>query len=372
MSVDVLIIGAGIIGSALAESCALRGLSVMVLEQDIPAAGATSAGMGHLVVLDDNPAELALSRDGLQRWRARLPNLPDGVEYHACGTLWIARNAAEMDEAERKLVNYADQRIHSELIGAEKLRQLEPQLASGLAGALLVPGEAVIYPPAACAWLLNNAQTAGATFCRKARVVHISDDGDVQLADGSRLRANRIVVAAGCQSVQLIPGLPLVPRKGQLVITERYPNYIHHQLVELGYVQSAHKMHGDSVAFNVQPRKTGQLLIGSSRQFDDTSPEINWELLSSMLNRAFAYLPGLKELQGLRSWCGFRPATPDKLPLLGKAAGCERIWLATGHEGLGMTTALSSAALLTALMLDEPAEIDPTPYDPARFAEVTV
>ncbi|HXA46376.1 MAG TPA: FAD-binding oxidoreductase, partial [Burkholderiaceae bacterium] len=124
----------------------------------------------------------------------------------------------------------------------------------------------------------------------------------------------------------------------------------------------------DSVAFNVQPRATGQILIGSSRQYDDTSSEIDWPLLSKMLERTFFFLPGLEKLQGIRSWCGFRPATPDKLPLLGKAPGCERIWLATGHEGLGITTALASAELLCAMMVDEAPMLDPAPYHPGRFA----
>jgi glycine/D-amino acid oxidase-like deaminating enzyme len=109
-------------------------------------------------------------------------------------------------------------------------------------------------------------------------------------------------------------------------------------------------------------------LIGSSRQYDDTSSEIDWPLLSKMLARAFEFLPGLGQLQAIRSWCGFRPATPDKLPLLGKAPDCERIWLATGHEGLGITTALASAEMLAAMMVEEPPALDPAPYDPGRFA----
>ncbi len=370
-SSDVLIIGAGIVGSALAESCARRGLRVTILEKDIPAGGATAAGMGHLVVLDGNPAELALSKDGVQRWQARRHSLPGAAEYRACGTLWIARTDEEMSEAERKRAQYAEHGLPCEVLGAAALRRLEPNLAPGLAGALLVPDEAVIYPPAACIGLLKNAQASGATLCRNAHAVAVEGDGHlgrVLLADGSMLLAERIVIAAGCQSIALMPNLPLVPRKGQLVITERYPDFINHQLVELGYLHSAHGASGDSVAFNVQPRATGQILIGSSRQYSDTSSEIDWPLLSNMLTRAFDYLPGLEQLQAIRCWCGFRPATPDKLPLLGKAPGCERIWLATGHEGLGITTALASAELLTAMMLGEAPTLDPAPYDPNRFA----
>lgn len=368
MTADVLIIGAGIVGSALAESCARRGLRVTILEKDIPAGGATAAGMGHLVVLDGSPAELALSSDGLRRWRARCSGLPGAAEYAACGTLWVARSDEEMIEAERKRATYAEHGVASDMLGSEAVHRLEPNLSPALSGALRVPDDAVIYPPAACRWMLKNASALGATLCRNAHAVALEDDGRVRLADGRMLRAERIVIAAGCQSIELMPSLPLVPRKGQLVITERYPRFIGHQLVELGYLQSAHGKSGDSVAFNVQPRSTGQILIGSSRQYEDRSPEIDWPLLSRMLAHAFRFVPGLENLQGIRSWCGFRPATPDKLPLLGRAPGCERIWLATGHEGLGITTALASAELLAAMMTGEAPSIDPAPYHPGRFA----
>ena len=373
-TVDVLIIGAGIVGCALAESCARRGLRVTILEKKIPAGGATAAGMGHLLVLDDNPAELALTKDGLQRWQMRRSTLPASAEYMGCGTLWVARTDEEMAEAERRGAQYAEQGVSCEVLGEAALHRLEPHLAAELVGALLVPNDAVIYPPAACDWLLQLATALGATLRRDAHAIAVEDDdgkGRVVLADGSTLQANRVVIAAGCQSLALLPKLPnglLVPRKGQLVITERYPQFIHHQLVELGYLQSAHGKSASSVAFNVQPRATGQILIGSSRQYDDTSTEIDWPLLTKMLARAFGYLPGLEHLQAIRSWCGFRPSTPDKLPLLGKVPGCEHIWLATGHEGVGITTALSSAELLAAMMTGAAPTLEPGPYDPNRFS----
>lgn len=370
MKTDVLIIGAGIVGAALAERCAARGLRTLVLEAGVPGAGATAAGMGHLVALDGSPAELALSLEGVALWQARRAQLPAAAAYRACGTLWVARDAAEMAEAERKRAVYRDQDVACKLLDAQALYAAEPNLAPGLAGGLLMPDEAVIYPPSACAWLLDAAQRAGAGLLCQMSVARV-EDGAVLLANGQRIEAARVVVAAGCQSAALLPDLPLVPRKGQLVITERYPGYVQHQLVELGYLQSAHG-DGASVAFNVQPRATGQLLIGSSRQYGEADDAIDWPLLRRMLARAFDYLPGLRDLQAIRCWSGFRPSTPDKLPLLGRAPGYRRLWLATGHEGLGITTALASASLLTALMLDEAPDLDPQPYDPARFAGARV
>ena len=170
-------------------------------------------------------------------------------------------------------------------------------------------------------------------------------------------------------STALTPGLEIKKRKGHLVITDRYPGFVQHQLVELGYLKSAHSLTADSVAFNIQPRKTGQLLIGSSRQYNVDDSRVDTSILSRMLARAVEYLPGLGKLSSLRTWTGFRAATPDKLPLIGPDVDHQRLYLATGHEGLGITTSLGTAKLLLAQIIHRETAIPVAPYLPARVTQ---
>lgn len=100
MNAEVIVVGAGIVGSACAHELARRGLDVLVL--DSRRGGATAVGMGHLVAMDDNPAELALSDYSIQAWRTWAADLPEDCAYRNCGTLWLAADAAELAEAERK------------------------------------------------------------------------------------------------------------------------------------------------------------------------------------------------------------------------------------------------------------------------------
>jgi len=193
------------------------------------------------------------------------------------------------------------------------------------------------------------------------------DGNTVVLADGSTHSAPQLLLATGLQSTELVPGLPLRAKKGHLVITDRYPGAITHQLVELGYISSAHHSEGPSVAFNVQPRPTGQLLIGSSRQFDTLDRSVEPDMLGQMLQRAIGYLPGLADLNAIRSWTGFRPATPDSLPILDRHPTNPHLWLAVGHEGLGVTTATGTADLMTALMTNRKTPLEPAPFALARF-----
>jgi len=359
---DVIVIGAGIVGAACAHELARAGLDVLVL--DDRRGGATAAGMGHLVVMDDNPAELALSRESLTIWRQWATQLSADCTWHPCGTLWLAADAQEMAAAEEKQQRLQASGVDTELVSAAALPRLEPALRAGLYGALRVPGDSVVYAPNAARWLLQ-AYPQRIRFMEQG--VQTIEEPRVGLADGTWLQAPAVLLANGLHATTFCPELPIAPKKGQLLITDRYPGTVFHQLVELGYVSTAHHSTGPSVAFNVQPRPTGQLLVGSSRQFDDTSADIDADMLAQMLERAVSYLPGLVNLNAIRCWTGLRPATPDSMPLLGPHPTRPGLWLAVGHEGLGVTCAPASARLLAAHITGSAPPIDPSPYLAQRF-----
>lgn len=367
---DAVIIGAGIVGSACAAECAREGLQVAIVEAEMIGGGATAAGMGHLVVMDDSEAQFALTRYSQQLWDEIGDELPHEVEHDACGTIWIAADDEEMAEARRKAKFYSDRGVPVEILDAHSLAEAEPQLRPGLVGGLRVPGDSVIYPPCAAQYFVDQARARGAELFLGTAVESINADG-IRLRDGTSISAGLIVNSAGSSSPKLTPGLEVKKRKGHLVITDRYPNFLRHQVVELGYLKSAHSLTADSVAFNIQPRKTGQLLIGSSRQYDTHESSVDVSILTRMLERAVEFLPGLRKLSSLRTWTGFRAATPDKLPLIGPHAEHERLYLATGHEGLGITTSLGTAKLLVAQIMNREAAIPVAPYLPARMTQET-
>jgi len=365
-SYDAVIAGGGIVGAACALALAQAGLRIALVERDVLGSGATAAGMGHIVVMDDSEAQFALTRRSQKLWQAVRASLPPGAEYESPGTLWVAADEEEMAEAARKQRWLAARQVPCRLLSAKELAELEPNLRPGLAGGLLVSEDSVVYPPVVALYLAKQAQALGATLIVGRTVTHLAG-GEALLDDGTRLAAPRLINALGAEACQCTPGLPVKKRKGHLAITDRYPGFVRHQLVELGYLKSAHSVSADSVAFNVQPRQTGQILIGSSRQFGVEDSAINQPLLTAMLQRARLYLPAIASLSVLRVWTGFRAATPDKLPLIGPYPPDPSLWLATGHEGLGITTALATAELLAAHLTAATPAIPPEPYLPARF-----
>lgn len=364
---DSIVIGGGIVGAACASALARDGRRTIVIEARDVASGVTSAGMGHIVVMDDSDAQFALTDYSRRLWRELAPTLPPGCEYQNCGTLWVASDDEEMDEARRKRDFYAARGVESELVDAKGLRELEPELRDGLAGGLRVPGDSVVYQPRAAVEILDEAKRGGRVEVSiGAKVVEIAA-GAVKLADGTTFSAETIVVANSLGANDFFPALGIVPKKGHLVITERYPGFVGHQTIELGYLKSAHSHDASSVAFNVQPRATGQILIGSSRQFGVGDTRVEPEMIARMTERAFRYMPRLRELAAVRAWTGLRPATTDNLPVIGRHPELAGVFIAAGHEGLGITTATGTAALIADMTAGRETAIDAAPYDPARF-----
>lgn len=361
---DAIVVGGGIIGAACAEALAARGLDVLVIDAHM--GGATAAGMGHLVTLDDNPAELALTLDSIARWRRWAPEMDEGSAFRGNGTLWVAATDEELAIAESKCVALRAMGEDVEMLDAAALRRTEPALRDGLKGALRIKQDGIVYAPNAVRWLLGRHPAH--IRQRQAKVVRVDGQG-VELEGGEWLGAQIVVLANGIEASRLCPELPIEPKKGHLAITDRYPGLLSHTITELGYLTSVHNTAGPSVAFNAQPRPTGQIFIGTSRQFGSHDLAVDGPVLARMLAHALGFMPVLEQLNIIRCWTGLRAASPDSLPLIGPHPSRDGLWLAVGHEGIGVTAAPTTAALLMALIFDEAPPIAPAPFAPDRFLE---
>ena len=366
---DAVVIGAGIVGAACAYELAREGMRTLVIERDKIGGGATAAGMGHIVIMDDSPAQFALTQYSQSLWHALSSSLPASIEYDLCGTLWVAADEEEMNEVRRKYHLFTSACIPTDILDSQSLAEAEPNLRKPLLGALLVPSDALLDPAPAATYLVERARQLGADAILGKAVVSATK-GTVHLEDGTTIPSAYIVHATGTGATSLLPHLPIRKRKGHLVVTNHHPGFVRHQVIELGYLKSAHSVESDSVAFNVQPRRSGPLLIGSSRQFGAEDSAVDPSILDRMLKRASEYMPALANLPIDRVWTGFRAATPDKLPLIGPTED-PTIFLATGHEGLGITTALATARLIADSLLKQAPAIPIEPYLPARFATET-
>src|SRR6201984_3025715 len=116
---EAVIAGAGIVGAACADELARRRIQVTVVDRDIVGGGATAAGMGHIVVMDDSEAQFSLTRYSQRLWQRLRPELPEDAEYEQCGTIWVAADDEEMAEVRRKHEYYRARGVPAEGLDAK-------------------------------------------------------------------------------------------------------------------------------------------------------------------------------------------------------------------------------------------------------------
>src|SRR5438876_5894163 len=210
---DVVIIGAGIVGAACAEALTRDGLRVTIVEPASVGGGATAAGMGHVVVMDDSEAQFALTRYSRDLWNALVPQLPAEVEFEPRGTMWVAADDEEFTAVRQKQAFYTARGVRADTLDSRALAEAEPNLRSGLAGGLLIPDDSVIYAPCAAQWLVDQSLRRGASLRLGAQVVDVNTNG-LTLADGAAISAGLTVCATGTWATALFPSLGVRPRKG--------------------------------------------------------------------------------------------------------------------------------------------------------------
>lgn len=378
---DVIVIGAGIVGAACAWYAARAGLDVTVVDRGPVAGGTTGAGEGNVLVSDKEPGpELALAVLSNRLWRS-LAELAGDVEYEPKGGLVVAETEETLlrltELAARQTAEHAVQ--HTPVPPGD-LRDYEPHLTGGLAGAVHYPQDAQVQPMLAAARLLRHAADSygrGTVGLRTGvTVTGFTRSGGrvtgVRTTHGDIL-GGAVVNAAGTWAgeVAALAGvhLPVMPRRGFVLVTEPPARpLIRHKVYTAAYVTN---VASDSAALEtsavVEGTPAGPVLIGASRErvgFDrTTSPAV----LSRLASQAVALFPALRELRAIRSYCGFRPYCPDHLPVIGEDPRAPGLWHACGHEGAGIGLAPATGHLLAQALTGERPDLDLRPFRPDRF-----
>ncbi len=337
MSADAIVVGAGICGAAAAFFLHERGMEVLLLDRGAVSGGTTGLGEGNVLVCDKPPGpERELALLGRDLW------VELGERFPAAR---VARKGA-------LLLDHPD--------GADAA-QLEPALAPGVR-VLHEPEDLQVDPSG-----LTRALAAELRVREGTAVVSV-ERGSVTLEGGERLACEHVVVAAGPWAAALT-GLPVEPRKGQLVALAAPRELIRHKLIEAAYVDAvAGGDEGLAVAVVVEQTLDGaEILVGSSRERVGFEPTVREEVTQAMLARAARFVPALSELPVTRSWCGFRPWLPDGLPAVGQLSS--GVWTSTGHEGAGVCLGPISGRLLAQMICGGRPDLDPAPFDPCRFSE---
>ncbi len=366
MAHDTIVIGAGVMGSAIALRLAAAGQRVLVLEKSVPGAEASSAAAGILGPQVEAEQDGPLFRLTLAS-RDRYPDFIADVEErsgHATGYRRSGVVRAALDEHElRQLALERDwQRragLSFEVLSADECRRAEPALGPRVAGGLHFRDEAQVDAQALAQALPVAARRAGACFERAAVASVAIENGRAVgvRTDSGTIPAAAVVLAAGAWTSlvagSLLPPDAIAPVRGQMV------------LLAGAIAGSPHAVifgpHGYLV-----PRDAGRVLLGSTMERVGFDKRVTAAGVASILAAALELAPDLADATLESSWAGFRPAPRDGLPLLGSLL--PGLFVASGHHRNGILLTPVSAELVAGAVLGRTPALDVTPFRPDRFA----
>jgi glycine oxidase len=372
---EVVIVGGGVIGLAIAWRAALGGLSVTVVDPS-PGQGASWAAAGMLAPVSEvqhgEDALLSLNLASAERYPSFVAELEEAtgldVGYRTCGTLVVALDGddkAVLDELQAFQLRLG---LKSEGLTGRECRRLEPMLAPGVRAGLLVHGDHQVDNRRLVAALVSAVSRSGVEVLEMdaaAVVVGRHRVEGVELADGVRLSAETVVLAAGCWTAG-IRGLPprsippVRPVKGQILRLRgpQAPPLLSHNLRCL--VGGAH-------AYLV-PRADGEVVVGATGEEQGFDATVTAGGVRQLLQDAWQVVPGIAELELVECRAGLRPGSPDNAPMLGPAPGLEGLVVGTGHYRNGILLTPITADAIAELLITGHAPDIIEPFSPDRFA----
>ena len=354
-SPDIVVIGAGVIGCAVAHECARRGASVDVVDDRAPGMGATQASAGMLAPwLEASSGPLLdLSVRSLKAWDAFVPRVSSdsgaAFGYHRTGTLSVALDDATFDSLAAVAETLKAQDIDRELLDAGSVQVCEPALSVDVRGGLLIPSHGSVNAHELTRTLAAAARHHGARILEHGRVRCVTRTGGEfsVVTEHGPLTADIVVVAAGSWAGAI-----------DLDGTERVPVHpVRGQLLRLGW-------HGDPLArivwgeaCYIVPWTDGTLLVGATVEdvgFDERNTA---DGVLGLIEAATALVPHLAHAAFLSARAGLRPGTPDDLPIIGPSPSVPGLWYATGHYRSGVLMAPLTATLIADAVLE--GKVDP-------------
>jgi len=369
-----VIVGAGIIGAAIAYFLKRAGAHVTLLEARTPAAGASGASDGAVSVASKRPGammQLASQSRALYRHLAEQGVLQD--IYHPRPTYLFARTDEEVALIAKQGADLLEVGERILPLTHAQLMQRVPGLGRHVLAGMKVPddGHALGYQV-----VDRLLQAAGAEVRRNTPVQRLAIAGGrvvgVLTQDGL-LPADRVVVAAGLGTAPLLGlGDILIPRKGQLIVTDRASlsgAALPGPLMSAGYLAAKRRMvlGQTTVSLVIDPLTTGQFLIGSSRETGFSDRQTDVQTVSTLLREALAVYPALARQRVIRTFAGIRIGTSDGLPIVGRHPSLSGLFIATGMEGDGICLAPVIGTAVADMVLEAPARLDLSVLDPGRF-----
>ncbi len=381
---DILVVGGGIIGCAIAYYVSKSGRDVTVIEKGEFVSGTSSRCDGNILAIDKDPGFDSQMSLVSQRLVDDLSmELEHKFEYRAPGSILVCESEDEMVAAQKWVDRQKAAGLAFRMLDREDIRQESPFFANDLLGGLECATDSTVNPYMLAFALLEKAKKQGVKAFKQTEVKEIKREHGIFVVETSNgvFTANHVVNAAGVWSPRigemLDLSIPIKPRKGHIIVASRQQHVGSRKVMEFGYLIS--KFGGErrvdpltekyGVALVFEPTESQNFLIGSSREFVGFNTKVNNEIIKSIANRAIRFYPKMADMMVIRSYAGLRPWTEDHLPIVSRVEGIPNFYIAAGHEGDGISLAAVTGKVVEELINEKDTCIATEPLRFERFKE---
>lgn len=382
---DVVVIGGGIIGASIAYYGSKAGLDITVLEKKELASGTSSRCDGNILAIDKDPgfdSQMSLKSQMLVHELDK--ELEVSFEYRNPGSILVCENDAEMEAANQWVKKQQEAGLEFKMLDREDLRNESKYFADDLYGGLECKTDSTVNPYMMTYSMFNSAEKKGAKIHTNTEVKNVSKNETGQFVietDNGTYTAKKVVNAGGVWAPKLgaMVGLdiPILPRKGQLIVASRQQPVGLRKVMEFGYLISKFggerivdaEMEKYGVALVFEPTESQNFLIGSSREFGGFDTKVNHDVTKLLAKRAIRFYPKIADMTVIRTYAGLRPWTVDHLPIISRVENIPGYFIAAGHEGDGISLAAVTGKLVEEMLNEKETCIPIEPLQLSRFKE---
>jgi len=384
---EVAIIGGGIVGCAIAYYVSKASIDCTLIEKGDLVSGTSSRCDGNVTIVDKDPgfdSQMSLVSQELILELYKELDLP--FEYRALGSILVCDNEEEMDAAKKWVETQSKAGLKFHVLNPIDIRQESPYFADDIPGGLVCETDSLINPYLFCYSLVDKAKQFGLKLRTHSEVTAITKNEDftIETTNGT-IVAKKVVNAAGVWAPfigkMLDIHIPIIPRKGHILVGARQKPIMMRNVMEFGYLMNKfgrerkvdERTKGHGVALVLEPTESQNFLLGSSRQFVGYDGSVDINVVETMAKRALRFFPKIDDFKMIRTYTGFRPWTEDHLPIISSVEKVRGFYIAAGHEGDGISLATVTGKLVEELVREKEETIiplEPLRYD--RFAHTPV
>lgn len=376
---EVAIIGGGIVGCAAAYYVAKAGIDCTLIEKNDIASGTSSKCDGNVSIVDKDPgfdSKMSLVSQELTVDLDKDLELP--FEYRALGSILVCDNDDEMQACRDWVKTQSEGGLKFNVLEPKDIREESPFFAHDIPGGLECETDSLINPYLFCYSLVDKAKQYGLKVRTNAEVTAISgndEDFSIETTDGT-ISAKKVVNAAGVWAPfigkMLDLDIPIIPRKGHILVGSRQQPVMMRNVMEFGYLMNKfgrdriadERTAEQGVALVLEPTESQNFLLGSSREFVGYDSKVDIQVVETIAQRALRFYPKMDDFKMIRAYAGFRPFTEDHLPIVSAVDEIPGFYIAAGHEGDGISLATVTGKLVEELIQEKDTII---PVEPLRF-----